>query len=75
MIFIIFLGQILGDVLMTIVTDWNFPLGKVGSGGGVNTLRHFGDPEGGVALRWSLILLLIPLPVDTLPGLALSGLS
>ena len=56
---------------MTIATDWNFLLGKVGFGGGVDTLRRFGDLRCGVALRWSLI----PLPVDALPGLALGGLS
>jgi hypothetical protein len=56
---------------MTIATDWNFLLGKVGSGGRVDTLRHFGDLRGGVALQW----LVISLPVDALPWLALGGLS
>jgi hypothetical protein len=58
---------------MTIATDWNFLLGKVGSGGGgrVDTLRCFGDLQSGVALQW----LLIPLPIDALPGLVLGGLS
>jgi len=51
MISIIFLGQILGDASMTIVTDWNSLLGKVGSGGGVDTLRLFGELQGGVALQ------------------------
>ncbi len=43
LISIIFLGQILGDASMTITTDWNFLLGEVGPGGGVDTLRHFDD--------------------------------
>ncbi len=48
MISIIFLGQILGDALMTIATGWNFLLSKVGLGGGVKTLRCFGDLQGGL---------------------------
>jgi hypothetical protein len=43
MISIIFSGQFFGDVLITIATDWNFLLGEMGSGGGVDTLRRFGD--------------------------------
>jgi hypothetical protein len=56
---------------MAVAIDWNCLLSEVGSGGGVDTLRRFGDLSGGVASRWSLI----PLPVDALSGLVLGGFS